>query len=359
VLAAVIRTAQDGLSFGAPTEQETLLAQELCQAVPSLDKVRLVSSGTEATMSALRLARAATGKKLIVKFEGCYHGHSDGLLVQAGSGALTLGVSTSAGVTTDIAELTLVAHYNDTGSVEALFKTHGDQIAAVIVEPVAGNMGVVLPQERFLHTLRSLTKEYESLLIFDEVMTGFRVAYEGAQGHYGIHPDLTCLGKIVGGGLPLAAYGGRAELMELVAPSGPMYQAGTLSGNPLAVAAGLATIKQLGEPGFYESLQAKTAQLALGIKEAAARCHLALQVNHCGAMLSVFFCEGEVRDYESALRSNTAHYAQFYRAMLKAGVYLPPSQFEAWFVSATLSQCDIDKTLHYASETFEAMQDQA
>jgi len=345
VLEAVFDVLKDGLSFGAPTERETELAGELCAAMPSMDMVRLVNSGTEATMSALRLARAATGRNLIVKFEGCYHGHSDGLLVKAGSGALTLGVPTSAGVPEQIAGQTLVASFNDTAALKALFENHGEHIAAVIVEPVAGNMGVVLPQEGFLPTLRSLTKEYGSLLIFDEVMTGFRLALGGAQAVYNIDPDLSCLGKVIGGGLPLAAYGGKAYLMELIAPSGPVYQAGTLSGNPLAAAAGLATIREIKQPGFYEALEAKTERLAEGIRTAAAHCRVPVQVNSRGAMLSAFFTEEEVMDYASACSSDTEAFSRFYRAMLEAGIYLPPSQFEAWFISTAHSDEDIEATL--------------
>jgi len=345
LLHAIGSTMASGLSFGAPTEAETELASEICAAVPSVDMVRLVSSGTEATMSALRLARAATGRDLIVKFEGCYHGHSDGLLVKAGSGALTMGAPTSAGVPRQIAELTLVADFNNVSGLEALFARHGEQIAAVIIEPVAGNMGVVLPQEGFLPALRTLTKKHGSLLIFDEVMTGFRLAYGGAQELYGIDPDLSCFGKIIGGGLPLAAYGGKAHLMELVSPLGPMYQAGTLSGNPLAVAAGLATLRQLKQAGFYEELEAKSARLAEGIRALAAASRAAVQVNSQGAMLSMFFTSAEVTDYASACSSNAEHFARFYRAMLLSGAYLPPSQFEAWFISAALSDEDINTTL--------------
>ncbi len=355
VVSAVQQVAERGLSFGAPTELETELAEELLAAYPSMDRVRLVNSGTEATMSALRLARGTTGRDLIVKFEGCYHGHSDALLVKAGSGALTVGIPTSAGVPEQTIATTLVASYNDTKGIKALFEDCGEQIAAVIVEPVAGNMGVVLPQKGFLSLLRELTSDYGSLLIFDEVMTGFRVALGGAQGVYGIDPDITCLGKIIGGGLPLAAYGGKAALMEQIAPLGPVYQAGTLSGNPLAVASGLTTIRMLKQEGFYESLQAKANALTQGILRIAEQQSAPLQVNSQGAMFSVFFTDEKVTDFESACTSNTERFAQFYRAMLEEGVYLPPSQYEAWFLSAAHSNEDIEVTLQRVEQVLQTL----
>jgi len=319
-----------------------------------MDMVRLVNSGTEATMSALRLARASTNRKLIVKFEGCYHGHSDGLLVKAGSGALTLGVPTSAGVPEQIAEMTLVASYNDVPGIKALFESCGEQIAAVIVEPVAGNMGVVLPEQGFLPALRELTTEYGSLLIFDEVMTGFRLAFGGSQEVYSLDPDISCLGKIIGGGLPLAAYGGKAQLMDQISPTGPVYQAGTLSGNPLAVAAGLATIRELKKPGFYEKLNTRSASLAEGLRHVASQANMTVRVNKVGSMLSVFFAENEVSDFVSAQASDTRRFARFYQAMLQEGIYLPPSQFEAWFISGAHSEEDIEQTLFGAQKAFQA-----
>ena len=355
VLEAVRAVAEDGLSFGAPTQLETELAQELLAVFPSMDMVRLVNSGTEATMSALRLARAATGRNLIVKFEGCYHGHSDALLVKAGSGALTTGIPTSAGVPKATAATTVVAGYNDVEGIAATFREYGERIAAVIVEPIAGNMGVVLPQKDFLPTLRKLTHQYGSLLIFDEVMTGFRVAFGGAQTLYGIDPDITCLGKIIGGGLPLAAYGGKTCIMEQVSPLGPMYQAGTLSGNPLAVTAGLTTVRLLKQTGFYKTLEAKATTLVEGIRNIAALYNTPVCINHQGAMFSVFFTQDkstEVTDFKSACNSDTERFSRFYRAMLEAGIYLPPSQFEAWFISAAHSDEDIEATLKSAKQSF-------
>ncbi|MCL1847505.1 MAG: glutamate-1-semialdehyde 2,1-aminomutase [Coriobacteriia bacterium] len=346
VIAAVQQAATQGLSFGAPTTLETQLAAQIAAAYPSMQQVRLVNSGTEATMSALRLARAATGRNLIIKFAGNYHGHSDALLAQAGSGALTHGVPTSAGVPPQTAATTLVASYNNAHEVAELFNKYNEEIAAVIVEPVAGNMGVVPPLQGFLPALRELTSAHGSLLIFDEVMTGFRVAFGGAQQRFGIDPDITCLGKIVGGGLPLAAYGGKAQLMQLVSPVGPMYQAGTLAGNPLATTAGLATIEQLKRPGFYEGLEAQAATLAQGIRAAAERQGIPLQVNSVGAMLSVFFTSAPVTNLTTATTTNAERFTRFYQAMLDAGIYLPPSPFEAWFPSAAHTPEDIATTLH-------------
>lgn len=355
VVEALCQAAQDGSSFGAPTEAETALAQDICKAYSSIDMVRLVNSGTEATMSALRLARAATGRDYIVKFEGCYHGHSDGLLVKAGSGALTNGVPSSSGVPEVVAEKTLVAQYNDSESVLALFDEYEGRIAAVIVEPVAGNMGVVVPDPGFLMDLRAITLERGSLLIFDEVMTGFRVGYGSASSYYGIAPDLACLGKVIGGGLPLAAFGGRADLMEQLAPLGPVYQAGTLSGNPLAVAGGRATLELLREPGTYEALFDKTAALVRGMEDIARRHSVPMRVNHVGAMFSVFFSEDEVVDYQSACKADAELFSRYYRAMLGAGVYLAPSQFEAAFVSTAHTEEDIAFTLEQAERAVSAL----
>ncbi|OUO92033.1 glutamate-1-semialdehyde-2,1-aminomutase [Gordonibacter sp. An230] len=345
VVEAVCRAAQAGCSFGAPTEAETELALEVRKACDAVEMVRFVNSGTEATMSALRLARAATGRDYIVKFEGCYHGHSDGLLVKAGSGALTNGVPSSAGVPADVAEKTLVARYNDSQSVADLFDRYHEKIAAVIVEPVAGNMGVVPPDPGFLLDLRALTLSEGAVLIFDEVMTGFRVDRGGAVRYYGVLPDLVCLGKVIGGGLPLAAFGGRAELMRGLAPEGPVYQAGTLSGNPLAVAAGLATLRLLQKPGVFERLVDATETLAAGIEGIAGRAGVPVQVNRVGAMFSVFFSDEPVTDYESACASDSQRYARYYRAMLEAGVYLAPSQYEAAFMSTAHTDHDIAFTL--------------
>lgn len=355
VVEAVCRAAQMGSSFGAPTEAETALAEEIRRAYDAVEMVRFVNSGTEATMSALRLARGATGRDYIVKFEGCYHGHSDGLLVKAGSGALTNGRPSSSGVPASVAEKTLVARYNDSASVAALFEEHRERIAAVIVEPVAGNMGVIPPDPGFLLDLRALTLEQGSVLIFDEVMTGFRVDYGGASRYYGVLSDLVCLGKVIGGGLPLAAFGGRADLMEGLAPQGPVYQAGTLSGNPLAVAGGLATLKLLQEPGTYERLFETAAALADGLEDVARRVGVPLCVNRVGAMFSAFFTDEPVTDYRSACNADAEKFARYYRAMLEAGVYLAPSQFEAAFVSTAHSEQDIAYTLEQAERALRAL----
>jgi len=338
VVEAVRQALESGASFGAPTEREVEMAEAICDAVPSIEMVRLVNSGTEATMSALRLARAWTGRDLIVKFEGCYHGHVDSLLVKAGSGVATLGIPDTAGVPKPFADTTIALPYNSAASLAECFEWYGDQIAAVIVEPVAGNMGCVPPEPEFLRALREVTSQHGALLIFDEVMTGFRVAFGGAQQRYGILPDLTTLGKVIGGGLPVGAYGGRRDLMSMVAPAGPVYQAGTLSGNPLAVAAGLATLRYLkAHPEVYTQLERRTALLAAAAPRGAI-------VNRVGSMITFFFTDAPVTDYESARRSDRVRFGAFFRAMLDRGVYLPPSQFEAAFVSAAHADEDIERT---------------
>lgn len=343
---------KDGTSFGAPTEREVELAREIVEAMPGVEVVRLVNSGTEATMSALRLARAYTGRSKIVKFEGCYHGHADFLLIKAGSGALTLGVPSSPGVPPSVASLTIVAPFNDLGAVEEIFAREGHDIAAVIVEPVPGNMGVVPPREGFLEGLREITRRYGALLIFDEVITGFRLSYGGAQEVYRVVPDLTCLGKIIGGGLPVGAYGGRKEIMDLVAPAGPVYQAGTLSGNPLAVTAGLATLRVLRRPGTYAELERRAALLHSGLLEAAREAGVEVTVNRAASMLTVFFTGQEVVDYATACASETSRFAAFFWAMLKQGIYLPCSQFEAIFLSLAHTEEHIERTVEAAREAF-------
>ncbi len=355
VIAAIGKAAERGTSYGAPTELETELAEVVLKAFPSMQMVRMVNSGTEATMSALRLARGVTGRSKIVKFEGCYHGHADQLLIKAGSGALTLGVPTSPGVPAAIAATTLSASYNDLNGLRDIFELYGEDIAAVIVEPVAGNMGVVLPEPGFLEGLRAITREYGALLIFDEVMTGFRVSYGGAQAYYGIDPDLTCLGKIIGGGLPVGAYGGKRRFMEHIAPSGPVYQAGTLSGNPLAMTAGLTTLRSLQKPGVYEELTAKTQRLAQGLEGLAKEAGLPVWVNTAGAMFSVFFTETPVKDYVSACTSDVERFASYFRGMLERGVYLAPSQYEAVFLSTAHTREDIDKTLEEARQVLKSL----
>jgi glutamate-1-semialdehyde 2,1-aminomutase len=348
ILAAIERALSIGTSFGAPTEQEVELAAAISDAVPSIEMVRLVSSGTEATMSAIRLARGFTGRELIVKFEGCYHGHVDSLLVKAGSGMATLGIADTPGVPKTHCETTLALPFNSAEAVERAFREYGSAIAAVIVEPVAGNMGCVPPAAGYLEALRAATARAGALLIFDEVMTGFRVAFGGAQQRYGIRPDLTTLGKVMGGGLPVGAYGGRRDIMSKVAPAGPVYQAGTLSGNPLAVAAGLAMLRHLkAHPEIYDRLETFGAQLA-GSAPAG------VTVNRVGSMFTFFFTDRPVTDYESAKRSDTTRFARFFRAMLERGVYLAPSQFEAAFLSAAHSEDDIRKTIAAAGESFNA-----
>jgi glutamate-1-semialdehyde 2,1-aminomutase len=349
LLKAIIIAARQGTSFGAPTELEIELAELVRTMMPSIQMVRFVSSGTEATMSAVRVARAHTRREKIIKFEGCYHGHADQFLVQAGSGLTTLGVPTSPGVTRTSAADTLLATYNDLGSVERLCEAFPDQIAALIVEPVAGNMGMVLPEPGFLQGLRDICTRYRILLVFDEVISGFRVGAGGAQGWSGVSPDLTCLGKIIGGGLPVGAYGGREDLMRLVAPAGPVYQAGTLSGNPLAMTAGLWSLKRLNKK-LYRQLSELGAFLAEGLADAARSAGVALQVNGLGSALTPFFTSSPVKDYPSALKSDTARYGTFFKAMLERGVYLPPSQFEAWFLSGAHTRRDVEKTIKAARE---------
>ena len=348
ILAALEGALAMGTSFGAPTAQEVELAEAISDAVPSIEMVRLVNSGTEATMSAIRLARGFTGRDLVVKFEGCYHGHVDSLLVKAGSGMATLGIADTRGVPKSFCDTTIALPFNSTGALEAAFRAHGKSIAAVIVEPVAGNMGCVPPLPGYLERLREITAEYGALLIFDEVMTGFRVAFGGAQQRYGIRPDLTTLGKVIGGGLPVGAYGGRKEIMRQVAPCGPVYQAGTLSGNPLAVAAGLAMLRYLkAHPETYDLLETRAAALCAAAPEG-------ITVNRVGSMFTFFFTDGPVTDYESAKRSDTARFARFFRAMLERGVYLAPSQFEAAFVSAAHTEEDIRRTAEAARQAFTA-----
>ena len=360
VVTAICKAVHRGASYGAPTEAETRLAEAVAAAFDSIEKVRFVSSGTEAAMGAIRLARGATGRSGIVKFAGCYHGHADCLLVAAGSGALTLGVPSSPGVPPGAAADTIVAAYNDLGSAALAFEQNQGKIAAVLVEPVAGNMGVVPPAPGFLAGLRRLCDDAGALLIFDEVMTGFRVAYGGAQSLYGVRPDLTVLGKIVGGGMPVGAFGGGAELMRHLAPEGPVYQAGTLSGNPAAMAAGLTTLAELRTEGFYEHLEAKSAGLAAGLAAAADAAGLGdkVRLTRVGSMMCCFFAPGEVRDYDSATASDTEAYKAYFHAMLDGGVYLAPSQYEAMFVSAAHTADDISQTVRAAEEAFQAVASQ-
>jgi glutamate-1-semialdehyde 2,1-aminomutase len=338
ILEALRGALECGTSFGAPTEREVEMAESICGAVPSIEMVRLVNSGTEATMSAIRLARGFTGRDLIVKFEGCYHGHVDSLLVKAGSGVATLGLPDSPGVPKGFSDTTLALPFNSTNALEQAFRQHGGQIAGVIVEPVVGNMGCVPSRPGYLEALRDITSRHGALLIMDEVMTGFRVAFGGAQQLYGIHPDLTTLGKVIGGGLPIGAYGGRADIMRRVAPSGPIYQAGTLSGNPLAVAAGLAMLRYLkSHPEIYTQLEARSAAVCAAAPRGTT-------VNRVGSMFTIFFTDQPVTDWESAKKSDTARFADFHRSMLECGIYLPPSQFEAAFVSAAHSEQDVRAT---------------
>jgi glutamate-1-semialdehyde 2,1-aminomutase len=351
LLKILAETAARGTSFGAPTELETRLAQRVATLMPSMERVRFVSSGTEAAMSAARVARAATKRDKIVKFEGCYHGHADAFLVKAGSGAMTLGVPTSPGVAAAAAADTLLARYNDLESVDRVLTGAKGQVAAIFVEPIAGNMGLVPPRPGFLEGLRAICDRNGSLLVFDEVISGFRAAAGGAQQVFGVRPDLTCLGKIIGGGLPVGAYGGRADVMELVAPAGPVYQAGTLSGNPLAMAAGLWSIQEL-SPRLYRHMARLGAQLAAGLADAARDAGIGLQVNGFGSLLTPFFTTQPIRDYESALTCDTEAYGRFFRGMLARGIYAPPSQFEAWFLSGAHTSRDVDKTIKAARAAF-------
>jgi glutamate-1-semialdehyde 2,1-aminomutase len=359
VVEAVQAAAAGGTSYGAPTPGEVELAAAISSAVPSMEMVRLVSSGTEAAMSAIRVARGATGRDLLVKFDGGYHGHADSLLVRAGSGGATLGLPDSAGVPAALAALTATVAFNDLDAVRELFRRRGDEIAAVIVEPVAGNMGVVPPAPGFLEGLRAVTAAHGALLVFDEVITGFRVAHGGAQARYGVRPDLTCLGKIIGGGLPVGAYGGSRAVMSRVAPLGPVYQAGTLSGNPLAVAAGLATLRALGDAAVYPRLEALGAALEGGLRAAAEKAGVPLTVNRVGSMLTAFFCPGPVVDYAGARAADTARYARFFHAMLARGVYLAPSQFEAAFVSLAHTEGDLAAAAQAATDGMAAARDGA
>jgi glutamate-1-semialdehyde 2,1-aminomutase len=355
VVEAVTEAARRGTSYGAPTPQEVELAEAITRAVPSVEMVRLVSSGTEAAMSAIRLARGATGRDAIIKFDGCYHGHADSLLVKAGSGGATFSIPDSLGVPASLASLTAVVPFNDLEAVRRTLEARGDQVAALIVEPVAGNMGVVPPAPGFLQGLRDLSTRHGVLLIFDEVITGFRVAYGGAQALYGVTPDLACFGKVIGGGLPVGAYGGRRDLMEHVAPLGGIYQAGTLSGNPLAVAAGLATLKALAAPGVYDRLEALGARLERGWETAARETGIPLTINRLGSILTPFFSDRPVVDYASARRADTGRYARFFHAMLERGIFLPASQFEAVFVSLAHSEGDIDGAIQTAREALRAL----
>jgi glutamate-1-semialdehyde 2,1-aminomutase len=343
IVAAVEKTAAQGTSFGAPTPSEISLASMVVEAVPSIEKVRFVNSGTEATMSAVRLARGFTGKNIVVKFDGCYHGHADSFLVKAGSGVATLGIPGSPGVPEDIVKNTVSISYNDMAMLEKTLLDDSLDIACLIMEPVAGNMGCVVPDRAFLERARSLTEERGIVLIFDEVITGFRLAYGGAQEYFGITPDMTCLGKIIGGGLPVGAYGGRSEIMDQIAPDGPVYQAGTLSGNPLAMAAGIATLKMLQQPGFYQTLNGKAADCAGRLQEIGEKSGLAVQLNHIGSLMTAFFTEQKVVDFDSAMSADTDRYGEHFRNMLTQGIYLAPSQFEVAFISSAHGPEELEK----------------
>ena len=355
VVAAVQKAAALGLSFGAPTESEVEMADLLCELLPSLDMVRLVSSGTEATMSAIRLARGYTGRDTLIKFEGCYHGHSDSLLVKAGSGMLTFGNPSSGGVPADLAKHTMVLDYNDVAQLESAFAAYGDSIAAVIVEPVVGNMNLIAPKQEFLQAMRDLCSKYASVLIFDEVMTGFRVGPQCAQGYYGITPDLTTLGKVIGGGMPVGAFGGKREIMEKIAPLGPVYQAGTLSGNPVAVAAGLATLKLVQQPGFHDALTQKTKMLCDGLAAAAKQHGVTLSAQSVGGMFGLYFRQEPPHSYAEVMECDKDAFHRFFHAMLGAGHYFAPSAFEAGFVSAAHSDADIAATVVAADDYFASL----
>lgn len=351
---AVIKALENGSSFGAPTEMEVKMARLITSLVPSVEMVRMVNSGTEATMSAIRVARGYTGREKIIKFEGCYHGHADFFLIKAGSGALTLGEPNSPGVTKGTAADTLIARYNDLENVRELVKSNKDEVAAIIIEPVVGNMGVVVPTEDFINGLRELCTEEGIVFIFDEVMTGFRVSKGGAQELFGITPDLTTFGKIIGGGLPVGAFGGKREIMEKLAPLGPVYQAGTLSGNPLAMAAGYAALHHIQEnPEIYQELEDKTDRLEEGFRENHAKFEKSYRINRVGSMISLFFTEEPVYDFDSAFKSDTALFGKFFHGMLKRGIYIPPAQFEAWFLSTALSNEEIDLTIRAHYETLQ------
>ena len=354
VVEAVRSAALDGLSFGAPTEREIEMAERLCALLPSMEMVRLVSSGTEATMSAIRLARGFTGRDAIVKFEGCYHGHADSLLVKAGSGLLTFGNPSSAGVPEDFAKHTLVLDYNNPAQLEETFKARGGEIACVIIEPIAGNMNLVRPSAEFMHLLRRLCTEHGAVLIFDEVMTGFRVGPRGVQGLFGITPDLTTLGKVIGGGLPVGAFGGRRDIMQKIAPLGPVYQAGTLSGSPVAVAAGLASLGQIARPGFYETLTARTTRLVAGLNAAAAQHGVGFVADSVGGMFGLYFAKAVPQNYAEVMACDKERFNRFFHAMLGAGHYFAPSAFEAGFVSAAHAEADIDSTIAAAEQWFAA-----
>jgi glutamate-1-semialdehyde 2,1-aminomutase len=356
IIEAVQKAAARGLSFGAPSPGEVTMAERICELVPSLDQVRMVNSGTEATMSAIRVARAATGRDRIIKFEGCYHGHGDSFLVKAGSGAQTLGVPTSPGVPAALAELTLNARFNDLDSVAELFARHPDEIACIIVEPIAGNMNCIPPTGGFLQGLRDLCNHHGAVLIFDEVMTGFRVHAQGAQGLYGVIPDMTCFGKVIGAGMPVGAFGGKSEYMNLVAPAGPVYQAGTLSGNPVAMAAGIANLELISEPGFYERLSQTTFELAAGLKQVGEHANIPLCTVAVGGMFGYFFTDAEkITDFDQAAACNLDRFKQFFTGMLEEGIYLAPSAFEAGFVSSAHTRQDVDQTVAAAARVFGKM----
>ena len=355
VIEAIQKTAANGTSFGAPTALEVELARSVQANFPLMERVRFVNSGTEATMSAIRLARAFTRRNKIIKFEGCYHGHADALLVKAGSGATTLGIPDSPGVHPDLARDTITLPFNNLKLLQKTLEQEGNQIACVIVEPVPGNMGTIIPEDGYLPGLRELTRPFGIVLIFDEVMSGFRVAPGGAQERYGIRPDLTCLGKIIGGGLPVGAYGGKREIMELVAPAGPVYQAGTLSGNPIAMAAGLATLSLLKDVSVYEKLESRAAALADGLADAARKAKIPVQINRVASQMTLFFNSNRVTDYQTALQSDRDRFSKFFLALLEGGVYLPPSQFEAFFLSTAHSPSDIEKTVEAASRAFKKL----
>ncbi len=352
VIEAIKKAAEAGVSFGAPTQQETRLAQLIQKKFPLMERIRFVNSGTEATMSAIRLARAYTRRNKIIKFAGCYHGHADSLLVKAGSGATTLGIPDSPGVPPDLARDTIILPFNHLKAVQKVMEQEGNKIACLIVEPVPGNMGTIIPEDGFLAGLRELTRPFGTVLIFDEVMSGFRISEGGAQMRYGIRPDLTCLGKIIGGGLPVGAYGGKKEIMEMVAPIGPVYQAGTLSGNPLAMAAGIATLSLIRDTAIYDLLEARSAMLAEGLNDAARKAHVPIQINRVGSQMTLFFNKNKVLNYEDALKSDCGQFAKFHAALLEKGVYLPPSQFEAFFLSTAHAAADIETTVTAAFSAF-------